>query len=140
MSSCNTNSSHKNMFKLDLWDYNSSMAYSLHYHFDNEGMFITKLGGLINEMPDTLIRRELSDNERDIIYNALFDLPIDSLKNEYIDPLTEDGDQKRIELSISNKVKDIRISNVYQEDISILINVINEFLDDQLKIDYRQKF
>jgi len=139
MSSCNANNTQEKRFKLDFWDYNSSMAYSLHYHFDNEGMFVVRMGGLKNESVDTLIRKNLSDNELNIIYNALCDIPIDSLKSEYINPLTEDGDQKRIELSINNKVKDIRISNVYQEDISLLINVVNEFLDDKLKIEYRER-
>jgi len=139
MSSCNTNNTQEKRFKIDFWDYNFSMAYSLHYHFDNEGMFVVRMGGLKNESPDTLIRRKLSDNELNVIYNALCDMPIDNLESEYISPLTEDGDQKRIELSINDKVKDIRISNVYQEDISLLINVVNKFLDEKLKIEYQKR-
>lgn len=139
MYACNTNNTQENKFDFDLWDYNSSMAYSLHYHFDNNVVFVVKMGGLKNETPDTLISRRLSDNELNIVYKALCEFPIDSLDSENINPLTEDGDQKRIKLAINGKVKDILVSNVYQEDISILINVINDFLEDKLKIEYRNK-
>jgi hypothetical protein len=138
MSSCNTNNDvQENKFKIDLWDYKSSMAYTLYYHLDNKEIFVVRIGGLENETSDTLYREHLNDTEKNIIYNALCNIPIDSLENEYINPLTEDGDQKKIELLVNDKTKSVLVSNVYQKDISSLINLLNEFLDDKLKIEYR---
>jgi hypothetical protein len=126
-------------FDIDIWNYNSSLSFTVQYHFDNEKMFVKRIGGLVHEDSDTLKTRQLTISEKELISCFLDSFPIESIKNKYEKPFFEDGDQKKIDLTINDKSKTIFISNVYQQNIAELFITLNQFLDNDLKIRYKKE-
>ncbi|MEI6888040.1 MAG: hypothetical protein ACOYM0_09515 [Bacteroidales bacterium] len=138
VSGCNFNSNKSVSFKIDLWDYHYSLAYSIQYHFDNKEMFIVKIGNLAKEQPDTILFKKVNASENDKIIFFLNSFPFESLKDEYRNQIIEDGDQKKVNICFKDKCKSIIISNIYQENIGELINMLNQSLKDDYKIKYRK--
>ena len=135
---CNNNSNKNVSFKIDLWDYHYSLAYSIQYHFDNKEIFIIKIGNLAKEQPDTILLKKVNANENTNIISFLNSFPFESLKDEYKNQLIEDGDQKKVDIYFKNKSKIIIISNIYQKNIGELINMLNQSLEDDYKIKYKK--
>ena len=135
---CNFNTIQKIKFHIDLYDCNSSMSYTMHYHFDNKYLTVVKIGILVNESNDTLIIRKLNKDEIFSIKSFLHSFSKIDLKNKYVNNLIEDGDQKRIDISINNDKKSIIVRNFYHKDIDNLIKLLNQLLDEKLKIKYNK--
>lgn len=85
----------KTKLSVDIWDYNYSMAYTILYHIDNDSLVVQNIGNLENENVKYLIKRKLTDQEKNEINTFLGSFPIDRLKTAYKNPLVEDGDRKR---------------------------------------------
>jgi hypothetical protein len=124
---------------LNVTSNNSSLAYSVTYHFDNDGICIYRTGGLIGENEFILLKRGFYQEEGEKILSIVRQLSAKSLAGEYTNPLTEDGNQLKIEFVIDGMNKAIIIRNVYQEDVSILINSINQCLPNELRIVYLRR-
>jgi hypothetical protein len=110
----------------------------MHYHFDNKYLTVVKIGILVNESNDTLIIRKLNKDEIFSIKSFLHSFSKIDLKNKYVNNLIEDGDQKRIDISINNDKKSIIVRNFYHKDIDNLIKLLNQLLDEKLKIKYNK--
>ena len=134
---CNTKPTmSQEKFSIDIWDYRASLSVTLHYHIDNDSVIVEKEGGVQDDETQRLISKRLNNAETQRIIEGLSSLPITKLEDKYIDPLTEDGDQKTIELIFGEVKKEIEISNVYVEDLAILITLVNDLLDPESRITY----
>ncbi len=121
-------------FNIDIWEYNSSMSYSIQYHFDNENLIIKKIKTLENENSSIIKNRRLNNKEQISIQYFLKTFPLNSFKDKYENYLIEDGEQKKIEIKINDTKKIIYISNFYQKDISNLINLLNQYIDKNFQM------
>jgi len=118
-------------FQIDISDHKFSMANTFCYHMNNNEIYIVQKGGLEGEIPDTIFKRNLTLKEVRDIKDFLYRFPIDSLKDEYIDLLMDDGNVKNIRIVIDNKEKTIFLSNSYQNDIASLLSLINKIIDNK---------
>ncbi len=123
-------------FSLHIWNYNNSSAYTTYYKIDSDSINVTIENGIQGESDKIILRRRMKDTEKKSLYNFLLSFPIDRLDTIYKNPLVEDGDQKRIEISICGKRKTIDIENFYQKDLARLFNNINEFFEKDIQINY----
>lgn len=125
-------------FTISIWDFNSSLAYTMLYEFDNKTMTIRKISGIENERDSVLIKKQLTAVEQKLISDLLSSVDYFKLGNKYSHPLRDDGDQKRIVISFRKRTKVIEVSNVFQNEISILINTLNEIIRDELRLTLTQ--
>jgi hypothetical protein len=122
---------------IKIWDYNYSMSYTMFYDITDDSLIIKKLNGVKGEKDTVLVKRLLTGDERRLFSDCFPFLNIDSLKNEYNNPLVEDGDRKRIVIQLDNKAsKTIDVANYYQRDLAILFNRVNRIVPPELKITY----
>ena len=124
-------------YSIDIWDFNSSLAYSTHYSITNDSLLLYFLDGLENGKDTLLLSKVLSDNQRDSICNYLSQIKLDTFKLKYINPFVEDGDQKEIKFKYGSIDKKIAISNVYIKSIGDLYEIINRVIGDE---NYRIRF
>jgi len=123
-------------FSVNIWDYNYSMAYTTFYKINSDSIVVTNISGVVNEENKILLSKETNASEQEKIYNFLSSFPLESLANEYTDPLVEDGDRKKVEIIFANKKKTIDLENFYQKDIDQLFTVVNQVLDKSMQIKY----
>jgi hypothetical protein len=126
-------------FTIDIFDYNYSMAYTLHYHITNDSVSVIKLNGLNAEHSVCLLQKKLDPVNRSQLLNLLSSSSFKSLKNEYKNPLVNDGDQKTVVIQLNGQKKIIEIENIYNEEIARLIYKVNRVLKDEFKIKYVKK-
>ncbi len=123
-------------FIIEVWDFNPSMSVTFHYHVSNDGLRIERVSGLQGEGSHIIVENKITDAEIKKIAEALSSLSINSLKDEYVDPLTEDGNQKTIELTFGEKRKKIRVYNVFVKDLATIIGLVNSVLESEYFIKY----
>lgn len=123
-----------NKYSISLWDYNYSMAYTMYYHIDNKSLIIKNISGINNEKDTILVERKLNENERNLFFAFFDSFDIDTLKNEYTNPLVEDGNRKKITIQLNQKTKTIGIANSYQKDLDSLVNLMNRLIPANLRI------
>jgi hypothetical protein len=126
------------IYSLNIWDYDYSMAYTIHYKINNDSLTVTTISGIVGESDKMIISRKINQKEEKILCDFLSSFPIDSLATEYKDPLVSDGDQKRIEIIFNNKKKTIDVENFYQKDIDHLLNTVNQILGKDIQIKYKK--
>ena len=113
------------------------MSFTILYAITDDSLIVKRLSGITKEKDKTLVKRLLRSNERKIFLDYFSFLNIDSLKNEYKNPLIEDGDRKRVMIQLNNKQsKTIDIANCYQKDLASLFNLVNQIVSPELKIIY----
>ncbi|MBV7531211.1 hypothetical protein [Chitinophaga sp. sic0106] len=117
-------------FQIEIWDMNSSMAYSTHYQITNDSLFVFFQDGLEGGKNTMLFSKALSQNQGDSICNFFSQLRLDTFRLEYINPAVEDGDQKEIRLRYRNIDKKLTISNVYIPSLGELYEMINRTIGD----------
>ncbi len=139
MHSCSQSTTDTNRpFSINIWNYDYSLAYTIHYKINNDSLIINSISGVQNESGRTLLSKRLSINERSNMCRFLSSFPLNSLKNNYKDSLVEDGDQKKVEIAFNSKIKTIELSNFYQKDIGSLFNVVNHLLEKDMQIEYKK--
>jgi hypothetical protein len=126
-------------FTIILWDNDYSMATSMKYEFDKNKILVTMISNLVNENDSVVFSKEINSEELETLTKMLNALPLDSLKNEYINQLVLDGNQKKLEISFNNYVKKIRIKNYYNHDIGNLFVGLNTLLPKEIKIYYKEE-
>lgn len=125
-------------FSVTIWDYNYSMAYTTQYRISNDSLIVNNISGIQNEGNKALLERRLTQSEEKKIHDFLSLFPLDSLSNEYKNPLVQDGDRKKVEIKFNNKIKVIELESVYQKDMDDLFNTVNQMLEKNMKIKYEK--
>ncbi|MFD1064391.1 hypothetical protein ACFQ1Q_14150 [Winogradskyella litorisediminis] len=118
-------------FELSISDYNYSLAYSVLYQINEKELTITFSGELENEK-DSIIYSTNKLPEKKI--RKLSEINIDSLGIYYSNPCIDDGDIKIYEFKKGLKTKRIQVDNYYQEDLSPVLELINEIVPEKFKI------
>lgn len=131
-------SSKKHKFSIDIWDYNYSMSYTMHYKIDDDSLRVIAIDNIQGGRSRNLINRKMAENEKQSIAEFLSNFPFESLDSLYINPLVNDGDQKKIIILFENKRKVIDVENVYQKDIDSLIVTVNKLLSYDARIMYNK--
>ena len=108
----------------------------LEYYLTSDKMIVFgKLKRL--DSPKELFSRELTEDERKKITDFLATFPLDKLQNEYFpkDNTILDGYAFGFSFKLDkNNVKEIRLANTYQKELHQLVEEINSFLPEKLKI------
>jgi hypothetical protein len=139
MNACaQSSSSVQSKFDITIWDYNYSMAYTIKYKITTDSLIINNIGGVQNESVRVILQRALTQSEVQKMQDFLSSFPIDNLRNEYRNPLVQDGDRKKVEIKFNKKEKIIELENVYQEDMDRLFNKVNQMLENDMKIRYEK--
>ncbi len=128
-----------NELALDIYDYNASMSYTLHYHIIGNKLIVVKLSGLQGEPSKVLFRKTLAKQAVNQLSHFLNSAPTKHLKATYKNPLTQDGDQKRFVWVTSGTKKVVDFSNVYNSQLAKLITIVNKYLTDNIKMSYPNK-
>ena len=126
-------------YTVNIWNINASMAYTIFYHINDDSVLIEFLNGVENGHDSILLKRSLIETERAALCNYLSSFDIDTLNTDYLNPLVEDGDQKKVTLQVGSKKRTVNISNFYQKDMGGLFEVVNNVINDnRYKIKYRK--
>lgn len=128
--------SKKCIFSIDIWDYNYSMAGTIHYKLNSDSLIVTTISGLDGENNKVLIKRKMNRSEKKLIQEFLSTFPLESLSSEYKNELIQDGDQKRVEIFFNDKRKIIDIENYYHNDMANLFRTINNIVGSNFSIKY----
>ncbi|MCW3110354.1 MAG: hypothetical protein JWQ09_4860 [Segetibacter sp.] len=120
-------------FELIVYDADYSMAYTLQYILTDKDLKIIFKGELQGEKDSTLFKTTLQPNEA---LNKLSNINIDSLKESYSNPCIMDGSQVTVKLNKDHKSKTVHLSNYYQTDIGLAIELINSLTPKEYKIWY----
>lgn len=131
-------SSKRHKFSIDIWDYNYSMSYTMHYKIDVDSLSVIAIDNLQGGRSRNLIMRKMAESEKKSIAEFLSNFPFERLDSLYINPLVNDGDQKKIIILFEDKRKVIEIENVYQKDIDSLIVNVNKLLNYDARIKYNK--
>ena len=77
----------------------------------------------------------LKSDEARALHSLMEQLPLESLKSEYVLPGVEDGDRLDFELQLGTRpAKRVRLSNQWQADLARLCRRINESIPGKLAI------
>ena len=125
--------------RLDIWDYDYSLAKSVHYHITNDSLVIIEVDAISADEENVVVRRKLETDEKQILPNVLSGFPFAEMLCEYKNPLVQDGDQKRFEITYDGKNKVIDVANVYNAQIAELVKVANVLVPKSYQIHYKSK-
>jgi hypothetical protein len=120
-------------FELTVYDADYSMAYAIQYVLTDKDLKIIFKGELEGEKDSTLFKTNLQPSET---LSKLSNINIDSLKEYYSNPCILDGSQVTVKLNKDNKTKTVHLSNYYQADIGLAIELINSLTPKEYKIWY----
>ena len=120
-------------FKLVVYNSDYSMGYALKYVLTNKSLEIIFKGELKEEKDSTLFKTTLKANKE---LKRISNMNIDSLQEYYSNPCIRDGSQITVELKKGFKNKMIHLSNYYQPDIGLAIELINSLVSKKYKIWY----
>ena len=126
----------KSRFHITLYDSDYAQSMSRVYEVDTDRVQVRAVGHLVNEVPELLFDRKLTDDERYLIGDFLNSFPLDELKSTYIDPYVQDGDQKLFIISLGAFEKRVKVSNYYQKDLASVVNQINRLVPSELSVAY----
>jgi hypothetical protein len=110
----------------------------MHYKIDDDSLRVIAIDNIQGGRSRNLINRKMAENEKQSIAEFLSNFPFESLDSLYINPLVNDGDQKKIIILFENKRKVIDVENVYQKDIDSLIVTVNKLLSYDARIMYNK--
>lgn len=127
-------------YNIEIFDSDYSMATTIQYHIFDDSLIIRNIAALVGEYDSCLVARRISENQSEKVFKCLFSMDIMKLKDKYVKPFVQDGDQKIVTICFNNKVKTIQISNIYQKDLADLFDVINQIVDERFKITYSSRW
>ena len=135
--SCNKNESRIEVpFKVLVFDSDYSLAYTFKYELNNDEIKVTFSGQVEGEVDSIIYQRKLSTEEKQNAREFFSEFPLTELKDEYITPNIDDGDQKLFEFEIGDFKKKIRASNYYEENLGKMVSFLNTLIIDKHKINY----
>lgn len=120
-------------FKLIVHNSDYSMAYALKYVLTNKSLEIIFKGQLEGEKDSVIFKNTLQANKE---LKKISNMNIDSLQEYYSNPCIRDGSQITVEFKKGFKNKMIHLSNYYQPDIGLAIELINSLASKEYKIWY----
>ncbi len=120
-------------FKLIVYNANYSMAYAVQYVLTNKSLEIIFKGQLEKERDSVLFKTSLQANET---LEKLSNINIGSLQEYYSNPCIRDGSQITVKLKKGFKSKMVHLSNYYQPDIGLAIELINGLVPKEYQIWY----
>ncbi|SFE98297.1 hypothetical protein SAMN05518672_113148 [Chitinophaga sp. CF118] len=124
-------------YSIDIWNLNASMAYSISYQVNNDSLIVSFID-VVKGTSNKVHAKALTQTERNRFCNYLTSFNIDTLKEQYINPSVDDGNQEIVILKLENKKKKIEISNIHQENIAGLFKIVNDVMgDEKYKIKYQ---
>ena len=123
-------------FEITIYNSDYSMGYTLQYVLTEKDLKIIFIGGLEGEDDSTLFRVDIQPN---VTLNKISNINLDSLQENYTNRCIEDGSQITVRLKKDSKIKMIHLSNYYQADIGLAIELINSLTPEKYKIWYDKK-
>ena len=125
-----------NRVHITLYDSDYAQSMSRVYEVDTDRVEVRAVGNLVNEVPELLFDRKLTDEERHLIEEFFNSFPLDELQSTYITPYVQDGDQKLFVISLGALRRRVKVSNYYQKDLASIVNLINRLVPSELSITY----
>jgi len=122
-------------FEITVINNNLGMTYDLRYVLTEKEIKIIFNEDVEVEKDSVIFSDVIQSDE---ILKHLSYLNIDSFKEYYENPCIEDGSQLKVKLRKDNKTKDIYLSNYYQIDIGLAIELINKSIPEKYKIWYEK--
>jgi hypothetical protein len=123
-------------FTLTLADSDYSLAYARHYIVTEKDLTVVFKGEVEGERDSILYYTPLPLSES---LRALSPVELDSLQEYYRNPCIDDGSQLAIHFQKGTKAKQVHLSNYYQKDIGIAIDLINTVLPEKYRIWYQKE-
>ncbi|TAH24789.1 MAG: hypothetical protein EAZ07_08725 [Cytophagales bacterium] len=129
-------------FELTVEEADYSMSHTLIYVLTEKDLKIISrsdfniVGMQKGENMDTVIEMELKPNA---VLQKLSNINLDSLEDGYFNHCIMDGSQITVQQTKGNKSKRIHLSNFYQADIGLLVELINSLTPKEYKIWYDKK-
>ena len=124
-----------NPFTLTLTDSDYSLAYALQYVVTEKDLKVVFRGEVEGEKDSILYYTPLPMSES---LRALSRVELDSLHYYYRNLCIDDGSQLSITFKKGDKVMQVHLSNYYQQDVGIAIDLINEVTPEQYHIVYQK--
>lgn len=121
------------LFKIIVCKEDFSMAYGLQYILTDKSLEIIFKAGLKDEKDTSLFNMNLKPQ---VALSELARVNIDSLKSQYSNPCVMDGSQILFYLAKNGKSKTVYLSNYYQADVGLAIQLINQLVPEKYKIWY----
>ena len=92
----------------------------------------------MGESDSILYVKDLTTIEQKIVRDFISTFPLATLKDEYVTPNVDDGDQKLFVFKIGKIEKKIQTSNYYQDDLGSLVNLLNYLVPIEFDIIYEE--
>ncbi len=129
-------------FSFSICDYDYSMAYAIRYILtENELMIV-----LLDEVEQDSLEATQKSEKTNILFDSLLlpsetlrklsEININKLEKRYNNPCIMDGTQIMVNLTKDGKTKDVQLSNYYQPDIGLAIELVNSLTPKKYKIYY----
>lgn len=129
-------------FELTVEDADHSISHTLIYELTEKNLIIISrsdfniVGMRKGENTDTVFKTDLKPNAA---LQKLSNINLDSLQESYFNHCIIDGSQITVRLKKAKKSKEIHLSNYYQSDIGLIIELINSLTPKDHKIWYDKK-
>ena len=120
-------------FKLMIADADYLMAIVYHFILTENSFEIIFKGGLEGEKDSAVFKLDIIP---DSILNRLATIEIGHLEEKYVNPCISDGSQLKVTWEAKDYNKTVRLSNYYQPDIALLIDMINSLTPEKYRIWY----
>jgi len=123
-------------FSLVVYDYDYAMAFSKKYVLTESDLSIVFRGELEGEKDSTIFSFKLEPSKE---LREISSINFLNLNEEYKNNCIDDGSQISFQYSKNSSIKNIHLSNYYQNDIGQTIEFINNNVPKKLKIYYNKK-
>lgn len=123
-------------FEMTITNSNYSNAYRLAYILSQNELKIIFQRELDGEKDTVIFRKHLRPSQSLLKLTAI---RLDSLKSYYANPCVRDGSQIIVMMKKDNRQKQVQLSNFYQPDIGIAIELINKLVPKKQLIWYDKK-
>ena len=120
-------------FKLTIANADYSMALMYHFILTEHRFEIIFKGGVEGEKDSTVFKLDVIP---DSILKKLTTIDISHLEEKYVNPCISDGSQLKVTWDTKDYSKTIRLSNYYQPDIALLIEMVNSLAPEKYRIWY----
>jgi len=123
-------------FEIKVYDSDYSMAYSKIFKLTEKELCIVFHGDLVGEKDSVIFKKELSTSDTLL---QLSNIDIRNLKEHYENPCIEDGSQIYVSVKMDSVIKNVQLSNYYEENIGKAIELVNSLTPKEHTIWYDKK-
>lgn len=127
------------VYNIDIYDSDYALSNNLRYRLSNDSLTVSKISFRKPDSIIYLIKRKLSNKEQNYNDRFINNFAFSKLKNRYVNPVINDGDQKTVIISINGVEKKIEVANVYIKQIATLIDFVNMNLSKNLRMHYQKR-